>query len=132
MTAHNRGHFNCDLDPTKSGVTSQVDPQKLINEILGNYCSGHYFMDTDHRLASEYEAEFTQNIGRLQNSTAYGRFVYIKFKKEQRYEYKDNFAYYVETLCVTNQPRLIVQDGPNSDTSNRRIPNAAVARDRLW
>ena len=28
VNPHTRGHFNCDIDPTKSGVTSIVDPQK--------------------------------------------------------------------------------------------------------
>ena len=90
-TAHNRVHFNCDLDPTKSGVTSRVCPLKLVQQVITNFCSGHYFVDRDNRLASEYEGEFTHPIGRLQNSNQTGRFVYIKLKKERRPELKLNY-----------------------------------------
>ena len=128
-TPHNRGHFNCDLDPTKSGVTTQVCPQKLISEVTTNFRSGRYFVDSDSRLASEYEAEFTDAIGRLRNSTQTGRFVYIKLKKELHPEYKLNYQFYLETLTVTATPRLNVGNGPNSQTSTNTIPNAAVARD---
>ena len=128
-TAHNRVHFNCDLDPTKSGVTTRVCPLKLVQQVTTNFCSGRYFVDSDNRLASEYEGEFTHLIGRLQNSNETGCFVYIKLKKERRPEYKLNFQYYVETVTVTATPRLHVGNGPNSQTSNITIPNAAVVPD---
>ena len=128
-TPHNRVHFNCDLDPTKSGVMTRVCPLKLVQQVTTNFRSGHYFLDSDNRLASEYEAEFTHLIGRLRNSNQTGRFVYIKLKKERRPEYKLNFRYYVETVTVTATPRLHVGNGPNSQTSNRTIPNAAVVPD---
>ena len=80
-TVHNRAHFNCDLDPTKSGVTTQVCPLKLVKQVTTNFRSGRYFVDSDNRFASEYEGEFTHPIGRLQNSNQTGRFVYMKTQK---------------------------------------------------
>ena len=128
-TFHNHGHFNTGLVPNKSSVTTLVCPIKLVRQVTSNFCSARYILERDNKYSSEYKTEFTQPIGTLRTGNRTGRFVYMKIRKEECPEYKNIYEYYVVTVTVTGTPRINVGNGPNSATSNRTIPNAAVVPD---
>ena len=112
-TFHNWGHLNTGLVENKSSVT-RVCPIKLVREVTINFRSARYFLERDCRYTSEYESEFTQPIGTLQDGSGTGHFVYIKIREELRPEFKLNFQYFISTLTVTDTPRLNVGNGQNT------------------
>ena len=129
-TFHNRGHLNTGLDPTKSSVSmTRVCPLKLVFEIVRNYRTSRHILERDRRYSSEYEAEFRQAIGTLQNGSGTGRFVYIKIRDELSQDLRLNFPFFVSTLTVTAAPRLNVENGPNTRKVERTIDNATVVPD---
>ena len=102
---------------------------KLVAEVTSNYRTARYILERDQKYSSEYEAEFTQPIGTLRSGTGTGCFLYLKIRKEERIEFKNNFEFYVVTLTVTASPRLNVGNGTNSRYVARTIGNVTVASD---
>ena len=124
---HAREHIFGELfDDTKgkSYLDFQIDPCKLVAALIKypRHCQYEQTASGVHSVS--YENAFSTTIGTCQPTDPddRGHIVFIKISQEHRPEFKDSYNYFLLTLIISENWRIVSQNGPHC----QQIPNQPI------
>ena len=124
MNFHGREHiFGSLFDDTKgkSYLDKEIDPCKLVASLIKypRNCQHKLIHSSVHSVS--YENAFMPSIGICQESDTddTGHIAFIKISQEHRPEFKQMFDYYLVTLIISENWRILHPNGPQC----QRNPN---------